>query len=132
MMFERIDPHSLLAMTITSKAGLWMFAGLLLLGWVLARVSVQRRKRLVRQKSEDREMQRRLNADRPSALPLSDAPPELQRWQVAMFDLQRELKGELDSRIAITQALMRQLDQRIAVLEQLKESDRTRYASREQ
>lgn len=103
---------------------MWMLAGFVLLGWVLARMTVQRRKRRVRQRSEDNAMQKRLNSDRPTALPLSDAPVELQRWQVAMFDLQRELKGELDSRIAITQALMRQLDQRIAVLQELKNSNR--------
>lgn len=110
----------LIAMALIDRSGMWMLAGFLLLGWVLARMTVQRRKRGVRQKNEDREMQRRFDSDRPTALPLSDAPVELQRWQVAMFDLQRELKGELDSRIAITQALMRQLDQRIAVLQELK------------
>lgn len=113
-----IEP--LFAMAIVDRTGLWMLAGFLLLGWVMARMTVQRRKRGVRQKSEAAEMQRRLDSDKPTALPLSDAPVELQRWQVAMFDLQRDLKGELDSRIAITQALIRQLDQRIAVLQELK------------
>lgn len=112
-------PQPLIAMAILDRSGLWMLAGFLLLGWVMARMAVQRRKRSVRQRSEGVEMQRRLDCDRPTALPLSDAPVELQRWQVAMFDLQRELKGELDSRIAVTQALMRQLDQRIAVLQEL-------------
>ncbi len=41
---------------------------------------------------------------------------ETQRWQVAMFDLQRELKAELDTRISIVQALIRQLDERIETL----------------
>ncbi|MCM2373033.1 hypothetical protein [Aporhodopirellula aestuarii] len=107
------------AMAIVNRSGLWMLAGFLLLGWVMARMTVQRRRRRVRQNGEDREIQRRLDAKVSTALPLSDAPIEVQRWQVAMFDLQRELKGELDSRIAITQSLMRQLDQRIAVLQEL-------------
>lgn len=98
-----------------------MLGGFLMLGWVLARMTVQRRRSRVRQKQEDREIQKRLNATNVSALPLSDAPQETQRWQVAMFDLQRELKGELDSRIAVTQSLIRQLDQRIATIEQLQE-----------
>lgn len=123
-MFDLLFPLPLLALAINNLGGMWMLAGFLLLGWVLARMTVQRRKRSIRQRGEDREMQRRLDTSRPTALPLSDAPVELQRWQVAMFDLQRELKGELDSRIAITQALVRQLDQRIAVLQELKKSDR--------
>ncbi|TWT97435.1 hypothetical protein [Neorhodopirellula pilleata] len=106
-------------MTLQDRSGLWMLGGFLLLGWVLARMTVQRRRNRVRQQHEDREIQRRLNATSASALPLSDAPPETQRWQVAMFDLQRELKGELDSRIAVTQSLIRQLDERIATIEQL-------------
>ncbi len=112
-----------LSMAIANRSGLWMLAGFLLLGWVLARMTVQRKKRAARQRGEDQEMQRRLNSTRPTALPLSDAPVELQRWQVAMFDLQRELKGELDCRIAITQNLMQQLDQRIAMLNQLQEKN---------
>ena len=42
-----------------------------------------------------------------------DAPAETQRWQVALFDLQRELKAELDTRISVVHSLMRQLDDRI-------------------
>jgi len=121
-MFDPQFPVPLIAMVLANRNGLWMLAGFLLLGWVMARMTVQRRKRNVRQKGEDRELQRKIARDRPTALPLSDAPVELQRWQVAMFDLQRELKGELDSRIAITQSLMRQLDQRIAVLQELQEN----------
>ncbi|EMI40591.1 MULTISPECIES: hypothetical protein [Pirellulaceae] len=118
-MFDFPFIDSPIAMAIVNRDGLWMLAGFLLLGWVMARMTVKRRRRKIRQKGEDREMQRRLDAKVSTALPLSDAPIELQRWQVAMFDLQRELKGELDSRIAITQSLMRQLDQRIAVLQEL-------------
>jgi hypothetical protein len=112
---------SLLSMTLFDRSGLWMLGGFLMLGWVLARTTVQRRKRRVHQSQEDREMKMRMQSTKSSALPLSDAPPETQRWQVAMFDLQRELKGELDSRIAVTQSLIRQLDQRIATIERLEE-----------
>lgn len=109
------------AMTLLDRSGLWMLGGFLILGWVLARMTVQRRKARVRQDREHRDMQTKLDSTRKTALPLSDAPPETQRWQVAMFDLQRELKGELDSRIAVTQSLIRQLDQRIAKIENLEE-----------
>ena len=114
-----VNSINLLAMTLLDRSGLWMLGGFLMLGWVLARMTVQRRRARVRQRQEDREIQSRLDATNASALPLSDAPPETQRWQVAMFDLQRELKGELDSRIAVTQSLIRQLDQRIARIEKL-------------
>ena len=40
-----------------------------------------------------------------------------------MFDLQRELKAELDTRIAIVQSLVRHADQRIEQLRQLESAD---------
>ena len=109
-------------MTIVDRSGLWMLGGFVMLGWVLARTTVARRRKRVRHKQEDHEIRRRLDATNETALPLSDAPPETQRWQVAMFDLQRELKGELDSRVAVTQSLIQQLDQRIAKIEQLEKN----------
>ena len=117
-------PSMPIAVTLIDRSGLWMLAGFLLLGWVMARMSLQRRKARIDQRSEEHEVRRRLSSDRPKSLPLSDAPIETQRWQVAMFDLQRELKGELDSRIAITQSLIRQLDQRIAQIESLQDFGR--------
>jgi hypothetical protein len=50
---------------------------------------------------------------RDPTMPLSNAPVDVQRWQVAMFDLQRELKADLDTRIAVVQTLIRQVDERI-------------------
>jgi hypothetical protein len=38
--------------------------------------------------------------------PLRDAPAEIARWQVEMHDLARDLKGELDTKIAILQRLV--------------------------
>ncbi|MFG0289355.1 MAG: hypothetical protein ACF8CQ_14340 [Rhodopirellula sp. JB044] len=118
-MFDFASFDTPIAMALVERNGLWMLAGFLLLGWVMARMTVQRRRRQIRQRGEEREIQRRLDKTTSTALPLSDAPVEVQRWQVAMYDLQRELKGELDSRIAVTQSLMRQLDQRIAVLQEM-------------
>ena len=49
-------------------------------------------------------------------MPLADAPVETLRWQAAMFDLQRDLKAELDTKIAVVQSLLREVDQRLAKL----------------
>ncbi|WDQ15855.1 hypothetical protein [Rhodopirellula sp. P2] len=101
------------------RGTLWLVAGFLMLGWALARLTISRRKKAIRQRGESRETQRRLDSVKKTALPLSDAPPETQRWQVAMFDLQRELTGDLDTRIAVVQSLIRHADQRIATLQEL-------------
>lgn len=101
------------------RGTLWLVAGFLMLGWVMARMTITRRRKGIQQRSENREVHRRLETKSNTALPLSDAPVETQRWQVAMFDLQRELTGELDTRVAIVQNLLRQVDQRIAVLQEL-------------
>lgn len=110
------------------RGTMWLLAGFLILGWVLARMTIGRRRKAIHQRSETREVQRRLDSKSKTALPLSDAPVETQRWQVAMFDLQRELTGELDTRVAIVQNLLRQVDQRIAVLQELEDRDRRRVS----
>lgn len=118
MRFPLIADAALPSVTI-ARGDLWMLAGFVLIGWVLARMTIRRRRRLQQQDRENREAEQRLHHQRQSAAPLSDAPEETQRWQVAMFELQRELKGELDSRIAIVQGLLRQVDERIARAEEL-------------
>ncbi|MFG0264095.1 MAG: hypothetical protein ACF8AM_02960 [Rhodopirellula sp. JB055] len=101
------------------RGTMWLVAGFLMLGWALARMTISRRKKAIQQRGESRETQRRLDSATKTALPLSDAPQETQRWQVAMFDLQRELMGDLDTRVAVVQSLIRQADQRIAMLQEL-------------
>ncbi|MEM6691515.1 MAG: hypothetical protein AAF664_18955 [Planctomycetota bacterium] len=97
-----------------------MFAGFLLLGWVLARRQVKFRKRVNREaRIANRELEKIRNHKEP-AVPLSDAPVETQRWQAAMFDLQRELKAELDTRIVVVQTLVKQLDERIERMEKMR------------
>jgi len=104
------------------KEQLWLVAGFILLGWVLARRHVRMRQQVNRNsRAAHRELTRIRTASQPAA-PLCDAPVETQRWQTAMFDLQRELKAELDTRIAIVQSLCRQADQKIARLESLQHS----------
>ena len=100
-------------------AQLWMVAGFLILGWVLARRQMKMGKRVNREsRAANREL-KKIQTRKDPVLPLSDAPPETQRWQVAMFDLQRELTAELDTRISIVQTLLNQVDGRIKRLEEL-------------
>ena len=103
-------------------AQLWMVAGFLILGWVLARRQMKMGKRVNREARAANKELEKVRQHRDPVLPLADAPPETQRWQVALFDLQRELKAELDTRIAVVQTLIRQVDQRIEHLETLESS----------
>jgi len=99
------------------QSQMMMVGGLIVLGWTLARRHIRSRKRMNAQNVTDRELRKqRAVADKPTAVPLASAPPELQRWQIEMFDLQRELKAELDTKIVVVQTLIRQADERIATL----------------
>lgn len=103
----------------TQRAQLLMVAGFVMLGWVLARRQIGLRKKVNRDaRASDRAL-RKIREHVDPIMPLSDAPPETQRWQVALFDLQRELKADLDTRIVVVQTLLQQVDQRIAHLESL-------------
>ena len=105
------------------KAQFWLVAGFILLGWVLARRQVAMRRRVNRDARAANHELEKIRNRKESAVPLCDAPPETQRWQAAMFDLQRELKADLDTRIAVVQSLVRMADQRIARLETLQNTD---------
>ena len=98
------------------KAQLFMVAGFLMLGWVLARRQLKHRKESRISNREANKELHRIRNQKTSSVPLSDAPPETQRWQAAMFDLQRELSADLDNRIVMVQSLIRQLDERIETL----------------
>jgi hypothetical protein len=98
------------------QAQLLMVAGFVMLGWVLARRQIKMRKRVNRDAKAANKAIRDIRHHKEPAVPLSDAPPETQRWQAAMFDLQRELKADLDTRIVVVQTLLRQMDRRIGQL----------------
>ena len=98
------------------QAQLLMLAGFVMLGWVLARRQIALRKRVNQDSRATHRELKAIQQRKDPVAPLSDAPAETQRWQVAMFDLQRELTAELDTRIAVVQTLMRQLDERIDTL----------------
>ena len=110
---------SLLALAQLQRAQYLMVAGFVMLGWVLARRTIAARKRVNLSTREANRQLRAIREQKQPAIPLSDAPVETQRWQVAMYDLQRELTAELDTRIAIVQSLVRHADQRIERLQQL-------------
>lgn len=109
-------------MTDIPTAPFWLVAGFILLGWVLARRQVRMRRRVNRDTQAAQRELTKLRAARTPAVPLCDAPVQTQRWQTAMFDLQRELKADLDTRIAIVQSLCRDADRKISRLEALLES----------
>lgn len=96
-----------------------MLCGIALLIWVMFRRNI-RSKRQSRQADIQWKAERTKMASRASSgAPLADAPVDVARWQAGMFDLQRDLKAELDTKIAIVQSLVRLADQRIQTLQQL-------------
>ena len=115
LMWKQIQP----LIADMQQAQLLMVAGFVMLGWVLARRQVKMRKRVNRDTRVAKRELKQIRESKMPSVPLADAPPETQRWQVAMFDLQRELKAELDTRITIVQTLLRQVDERIQLLSQL-------------
>jgi len=109
-------PVLTLAFAETQSAQLLMLAGFVLLGWVLARRTIRMRKRVNQDTRAAKSALKTIREHKEPAVPLCNAPPEIQRWQVAMYDTQRELTAELDTRIAIVQSLLRQMDDRIDTL----------------
>ncbi|TWU58812.1 hypothetical protein Poly51_15920 [Rubripirellula tenax] len=108
-----------IAMAEVQRSQFLAVAGFVMLGWVLARRTLRNRKRVNQDTRAANKELHRIRTSKPSALPLADAPPETQRWQVALFDTQRELKAELDTRIVIVQTLLRQVDAKIRHLSEL-------------
>ncbi|WP_197231108.1 hypothetical protein [Novipirellula artificiosorum] len=98
------------------QAQLLMVAGFIMLGWVLARRQIRMRKRVNQESRVANKELKAIREQKQPAVPLSDAPAATQRWQVAMFETQRELCAELDTRIAIVQSLVQQMDRRIEIL----------------
>jgi hypothetical protein len=96
--------------------------GLLVLGWVIFR-SVVRRGMRAKQASPERQVaEAKAEFDRlesRGSRALRDAPPEVLRWQAEIFELTREVHGQLDTKIALLAATVRLADQRLAELKQL-------------
>lgn len=101
------------------QSQMMLLSGFVLLGWIMVRRTIRARRRGRRDAADWKQLEKQTAARAASAVPLADAPVEVLRWQSAMFDLQRELKAELDTKISVVQAMIRLADQRIATLESL-------------
>ncbi|WP_164102454.1 hypothetical protein [Candidatus Laterigemmans baculatus] len=104
------------------RSQMMLLGGFVLLAWVLIRRSIRAKKRERAAAAEWQRHQQQTAAATDSQLPLANAPVEVLRWQGAMFDLQRELKAELETKISVLQAMVQLADQRIATLERLQAS----------
>ncbi|MDC0326270.1 hypothetical protein OAL64_01330 [bacterium] len=108
-----------LAGSTMQAAQFLMVGGFVMLAWVLARRKIRAGKRV---NEDTRRANRAIKSMRDHtepSVPLSGAPVETQRWQTAMFDLQRELKAELDTRIIVVQTLLNQVDEKINKLDSM-------------
>ena len=96
-----------------------------MLAWVLARRKIRAGKRVNADTRRANKVIQSMREHKEPSIPLSGAPIETQRWQAAMFDLQRELKAELDTRIIIVQTLLKQVDEKIDTLNNLQADPNT-------
>jgi hypothetical protein len=116
-----VEAFAVTAMVFDFEGDRWrgqmmMLAGIGLLVWVLFRRQMKMRSRGRRQTREAVDQKRRWESQSQSGAPLADAPAAVAKWQAGMYDLQRDLKAELESRISVLQSLVRLADERIAVL----------------
>lgn len=108
-----------LAGSTMQAAQFLMVGGFVMLAWVLARRKIRAGKRVNEDTRRANRVIKSMRQHTEPSVPLSGAPVETQRWQAAMFDLQRELKGELDTRIIIVQTLLNQVDEKINKLDSM-------------
>ncbi len=84
-----------------------------MLAWVLVRRKIRAGRKVHQDTKRANRKIKLIREHKEPSVPLSGAPVETQRWQAAMFDLQRELKAELDTRIIVVQTLLNQVDEKI-------------------
>jgi len=101
-----------LAGSTMQAAQFLMVGGFGMLAWVLARRKIRAGKRVNEDTRRANRAIKSMRQHTEPSVPLSGAPVETQRWQAAMFDLQRELKAELDTRIIVVQTLLNQVDEK--------------------
>jgi DNA-binding NarL/FixJ family response regulator len=92
-----------------------MLAGVALAAYLVLRQTFRPPQQFSREENEPTKINR-LTRQRVGENADTDSPPELLRWQVEMHETARELKGELDSKLAALQALVlmaRQESQRL-------------------
>lgn len=108
-----------LAGSTMQAAQFLMVGGFVMLAWVLARRKIRAGKRVNEDTRRANRAIKSMRQHTEPSVPLSGAPVETQRWQAAMFDLQRELKAELDTRIIVVQTLLNQVDEKINKLDSM-------------
>lgn len=113
-MFEAIDLGA-----ASSRSQMMLLCGIALLIWVMFRSNIRSRQVRRREDAELTIERKKWQSRKVSGAPLADAPVDVARWQAGMFDLQRELRAELDTKIAVVQSMVRMADQRIEVLQSL-------------
>lgn len=116
VVFETIDLGA-----ASSRSQMMLLCGIALLIWVMFRSNIRSKQLRRRDDAELTIERKKWQSRKQSGAPLADAPADVARWQAGMFDLQRELRAELDTRIAVVQSLVRLADQRIGVLQRLSE-----------
>jgi hypothetical protein len=105
----------------SQQSQMMLLAGVVLMGWILIRRQLKWRQRRVERDNYGDFANRRSQPETSAGVPLASAPQETQRWHAEMFELQRELKAELDMKIAVVQSLLRQADETIDRLGSLKQ-----------
>ena len=96
-----------------------MVGGFVMLAQVLVRRKIRAGKKVHEDTKRANRQTKLMREHKEPSVPLSGAPAETQRWQAAMFDLQGELKAELDTRIIVVQTLLNQVDEKIHQLNSL-------------
>jgi flagellar biosynthesis/type III secretory pathway M-ring protein FliF/YscJ len=95
--------------------------GLLVLGWVIFRSIVRRSQQARKASPQQQVADVKLEVDKLETRGdrrLRDAPPEFQRWQVEIFEIARDIYGQVDTKIALLAATIRLAEQRLAELKQ--------------
>ena len=78
---------------------------------------MRRSRRYLSKSNRERSTSRQKLVTARESTPLLDAPPEILRWQVEMYEVARDLKAELDSKMGALQAIIRIANEESARLE---------------
>ena len=97
---------------------LLLCAGIALASWLLLRGSKGGWAKSQRATADPREVRRSL-VETSRDMALSDAPPEVLRWHVELHETARDLKAEIDTKLAALQALTRLAQEEADRLERL-------------
>jgi hypothetical protein len=121
-------------MLAENASAILMFAGMALAIFILMRRSATAWLRPGGRSAEPKEIER-LHAPRSRDSALGDAPVDLLRWQVEMHETARDLKAEIDSKLAALQALVilaRQESERLQAAIQRAEKAGTAFPGEEE